>query len=124
MAQGTRAHWSKLLPIIEAFVNGEKIQRLNFSGRWEDVQEHLHSLLINEGGFRIKPKAIVKGIWQVDYSFKDTRVSGGSHSKGTFIWEGNSDETPKWPNISEFKIDMKTERFVKGADNESESESR
>lgn len=105
---GTRNTWRKLLPVIQAFVNGEQIQRLNYDNRWVDI-ENLYSVLHNT--FRVKPKSVIEGVWLVQYKYEDNSVSKVTGA-GTLYWKGNSDEYPKWPSSPKIKLLKETENFT------------
>lgn len=94
---GTRDDWAKLLPLIQAFVAGEPVQRMGFRGRWNDATE-LHSLLAG-GRYRLKPAEMREGVWTRNYSIRQLGNIDGATGDGTFTWEGNDTDTPQWPSI-------------------------
>lgn len=104
---GTRSNWKNLVPILEAFVSGAKIQKFNSSnGIWEDTEE-MYGLL-SEVKYRIKPKNITRGTWTINFIYRKPLVTG----QGTLNIIGNSDDKPKWPVDSSIKYVEESEKFT------------
>lgn len=103
---GTRANWKTFLPLIQAFVNGEKIQKRKYDGSWEDTEELFGFL--GDYVFRIKPKNAVKGIWTIDYKIKKSLIEG----TGTMKMISYSDSPPIWPLDSSITYIKESQKFT------------
>jgi hypothetical protein len=104
MPAGTRETWAKLLPIIEAFVKIEPIQKKNYKGNWVDV-DLLYGLL-DGTEFRLKPEEIVKGVWKRSFigNFPDNSVTPIITTDLSVMYIGGaSDESPVWPSLDHFE---------------------
>jgi hypothetical protein len=82
-----------LLPILQAFVSGEPVQRLDYGGRWEDTDQ-MHSVL-QGAKYRLKPVASVMGVWTRDFTMREPGSVNGATGTGTLRWEGADTDTPK-----------------------------
>jgi len=51
----TREKWARILPTIQAFVAGEKIQKLDYNKKWQDTDE-MSSLLYET--YRVRPARV------------------------------------------------------------------
>lgn len=96
--QGNRDTWKELLPIIQAFVDGKKIQKLDYDNRWKDTED-LHSLLGSKK-HRLKPDNIVGGTWSI--KFRQVDATNGIRISGTMFWVGTNMDSPPWPKASNF----------------------
>lgn len=94
--QGTRETWKEFLPIIQSFVDGKEIQRLDYDNRWKDTDE-LHSLLSSRK-YRLKPVNLVSGTWSI--MFRQADKHNGIRVSGTMFWEGTNLDNPPWPKAS------------------------
>lgn len=104
----TRERWGKILPIIQAFVEGKPVQVKGYSGKWEDCTS-MNSVM--HGEFRLKPFDLVHGIWYVDYTETTPGEIEGPRATGTLCWHGTNHDTPPW-KFSKYKVGAKgTERF-------------
>lgn len=104
----TRERWGKILPIIQAFVEGKPIQIMGYSGRWEDCST-LSSMMHSE--FRIKPDNLFKGVWSVDFTESTPGEIEGPIATGTMCWHGTNRDTPPW-KFNSYKVGNKgTEKF-------------
>ena len=63
---GTKEDWNKILPLINAFIEGQRIQKLGYDQRWHDVQE-LHSLIVDFKSYRIAPEDSRLGTWSIEF---------------------------------------------------------
>lgn len=78
----TREQAKKLLPFIQAFVDGIAIQSRIHGGAWKDAISPVFSLKIE---YRIKPEQKVKYfIYDSDLNFRETMYGVGAHVKVTF----------------------------------------
>lgn len=94
---GTRKDWAALLPVLQAFVAGEPVQRLDYGGRWVDT-DAMYSLL-HGGKFRVKPAESQMGVWTRDFTMREPGTVNGAIGSGTLRWEGADTDTPKWPSV-------------------------
>lgn len=94
MIKGTRETWARLLPLINAFVAGTKIQRKQYDGKWSD-SDTLHSILHGDN-WRIKPDNLQQGVWSRKYTHSENGVlfTGVAEVAGTNL------DTPVWPNLA------------------------
>lgn len=106
MTPGSRSDWEKLLPVIQAFVKGEPIQVLSYDNRWKDTDFLKSALHVKH---RVRPEKVERGTWSISYEYTQGDVKG----RGTFLWEGNSDETPVWPSGFPIKLIHETLYFEK-----------
>lgn len=93
---GTREDWAALLPLVQGFVNGEPVQRMDFGGRWVDT-DTMNSLLAG-AKYRLKPAESRMGVWTRDFTMREPGSVNGAIGTGTLHWEGADTDTPKWPN--------------------------
>ena len=107
---GSRKQWASLLPLIRAFTNGAKIQKLGYGGRFVDVEE-LTSVLYCQ--HRLKPKDLKEGTWTIDFrsshkEYPDAVVSG------TVRWKGSDKDDPPWRsgNLTGTTYLRDTEKFI------------
>lgn len=94
---GTRDDWKVLLPIIQAWVDGEAIDRVAYSGKWMPVGDVLNGLL--HAKLRITKDAHkrMSGTWSRQYSQKLQGIFG-QYETGTVQYLGHSDdEQTHWP---------------------------
>ena len=71
-----RAHWEAMLPIITAFVNGEKLEYLNLRG-WE-AHEHPTFDAVPET-YRIAPRTIRIGAFDVPEPYRGEMRKGDTY---------------------------------------------
>jgi hypothetical protein len=98
--KGTRETWAGLLPLLQAFANGEPVQSLDFGGRWVDTDEVYGVLGSSASKFRIKPHKSRMGIWKREFTLTEPGAVNGPLGSGTFIWEGADTDTPFWNSRS------------------------
>ncbi len=107
--KGTRENWAKWIPIIEAFVDGQAIQRkTSFSkGQWHDTDE-LYGL-VSGYEFRVKPKNSQEGVWRIDYLVNlESDITGF----GTLSVKGLSDDEIVWPEPHRYLYQYDSVRFI------------
>ena len=92
---GTRSDWAALLSLLQAFVAGAPVQRLDYSGRWVDTDQ-VYSVFYG-GKHRIKPADNIMGVWSIDFQMRELGSVNGAIGTGTLRWEGADTDTPKWP---------------------------
>ena len=84
--------------MLQAFVAGKPVQRMDYGGRWNDATE-VYSVL-HGGQYRLKPAEIRMGVWTRDFTMRDPGSVTGAIGTGTMRWEGADTDAPKWPSTS------------------------
>lgn len=112
MTTSNRQKWEELLPIIQAFVEGKTIQKLDYDGRWTDTNS-MTSLLYSK--YRIKPGNLISGIWRISYSQQTGGTCDGVVATGLMAWLGTNLDTPPWPTDRDITYDKSSERFEPNA---------
>ena len=107
---GTRQEWAKILPLLQAFVEGKPMQRLGYDRRWVATDE-MHSVLMDYKNYRIQPNDFRPGTWSIEYEQKYSGTVNGPVSSGITYWRGSSTDTPPWPQNAGITYDMQTEEF-------------
>lgn len=107
----TREKWAALLPIVQAFVNGEPVQRLDYDHRWKDTTS-LRDMLCAK--HRIRPPQIISGTWEQDYEFMEPGRINGPVATGTFRWKATEQDLPDWPTRHGYTLIGKP-RFIPAA---------
>lgn len=98
---GTRANWSKVLPLLHSFVLGSKVQVFNpTEKRWVDTEELDNPL---EVLYRIKKK----GVWKIKY--KSVVFDYVAHGEMRVI--GEEDVKPCWPVSENITYDLTSLKF-------------
>ncbi len=106
-----REKWAKILPIIQAFVDGKPIQCKDYGGRWVTA-DSIYSAMSNYDKYRLTPPDMVQGIWSVDYEYVEPGSVNGVVHTGTMQWEATNEDAPPWPTSRGYKIFLGTEKFV------------
>lgn len=106
-----REQWKQVLPIIQALVDGKKIQQLGYDKRWKDT-DSMYSVLHSIGSYRIKPESIVEGQWSIEYSYTTPGNVSGPVATGILRWGGSNQDNPPWPKDNGYELDFSTEVFV------------
>jgi hypothetical protein len=103
-----RETWAKLLPVIQAFVNGEPVQRMDYDHRWKDttvLRDLLHT------SHRIRPPRLISGTWEQDYTYTEPGRCNGPVATGVLRWQGTDQDTPDWPRSHGF-VHVGKPRFI------------
>lgn len=109
---GTVEDWKKVMPVLNAFVNGEQIQSLDYDRRWKDTNR-IYSILCSPDSYRIKPAGIHEGTWTISFSSKINGSVDGPIGSGVYTWKGSNADNPPWPtNDSSITLHHDTERWV------------
>ena len=93
---GTREDWAKLLPLLQAFVAGAVVQKMDFGGRWVDTNEVYGVLGSTAIKHRLRPPGSRKGVWKRHFTLVETGAVNGPVGTGTLQWEGADTDTPNW----------------------------
>lgn len=108
---GSVEDWKRVLPIINAFVNGEPVETLGYDRRWKDT-DHIYGILTEPHTFRIKPTGeIVDGYWTIEYTARVHGAVDGPTATGVWAWEGTNLDTPPWPERSDITLVPETQKF-------------
>ena len=95
---GSRKQWAELLPLLQAFVAGEPMQKMDFGGRWVDTDE-MNDLLYRGDKYRLKPDQSRMGAWTRHFTLIQPGSVAGAVGTGTLRWEGADTDAPKWPTV-------------------------
>jgi hypothetical protein len=101
-AKGSREAWAELMPILQAFVSGQQIQKLDYNSRWVDT-DSMYSLMYDGiKTYRIKPADIVDGIWSRGFTYTPSQYKPEDkpQEEGIMTWRGTNMDTPPWPTDS------------------------
>ncbi len=95
---GSRADWLVLLPIIQAWVNGEEVERLSWEGHWKPI-ENMRSLAGAQLRLKKDAPPRVEGIWSRKFREKPRGELDGTMCEGVVTRIGFSDDVhSSWPN--------------------------
>lgn len=109
---GSRSDWARLLPVIQAFVAGEPIERRDYDRRWKPTDTMRDLLCGEKDKYRIAPPGVRRGIWTVLFTETIHGAVDGPIKTGTLTWKGSDHDTPPWPTGPNIQIDMNTESFT------------
>ena len=101
--KGSREDWSTWLPILTAFCNGEKIQKLGYDGRWIDAM-NMYSLMCG-ARYRIKPARIESGVWTRPFKYVEIGSVSGPEGTGVMRFVGDDGDEPIWPKGVSYTAD-------------------
>jgi hypothetical protein len=96
---GSKDDWRKLLPIIQAWIEGEEVERLSWDGHWKPI-EHMRAFAGAELRLKKDAPPRVEGIWKRKFREKPHGELDGTMCEGTISKAGFSDHVPSWPHHS------------------------
>jgi hypothetical protein len=100
---GSREDWMVLLPIIQAWVNGEEVERLCWDGHWKPV-ENMRSLAGAELRLKKDAPPKVEGMWSRKFREKPPGELDGTMCEGIITKKGFSDDVIRsWPHHSYYE---------------------
>jgi hypothetical protein len=90
-----REKWAKIVPVLQAYVDGKDVQLRDYNGRWKDA-EGMYSLLHRE--YRVKPDVDPRlGTWHTKVAYLTGAEPEVVRGAGVLEWKGREDEDPPWP---------------------------